>query len=906
VRLEPRRTGETRSALFCTYYVPQTELDSASRRVFHLIEFLRERGWQVSVIAENPVDAEECVPVLEGMGVTVYSAAQADETDLLGRSSFDLAVLCFWHIAERYLARLRQTAPSTRIIVDSGDLHFVRHARRLFAGGHSGRAGLLDAAFGAEATKELNVYAQADCVMTVSAKEAELVRDLCGDPQLAHVVPDCEDLPASRKPFEQRRGMLFIGNFEHPPNAEAVQYLVEEIVPRLGAELLRRHPLTVIGSNFDRLPVELRAARPGIDMRGWVPSVAPHLDAAWISVVPLLHGAGTKRKVIQSLAVGTPTVTTSIGVEGLPIEPGVHVLVGDTPDDFVRCVLSLLDDGDAWQSIAERGRERILASHGREAGRDRFLGVVERVLEREPQRGRMAVQAAATKKTMDDREYHRMVGRLQTLVSQRVPATARVAVVSRGDEDLLQLQVRSAWHFPRTQEGLYTGDHPADGESAILVLEEARAQGVEFLVVPSSAFWWLKFYEDWRRHLERRYSLVAAVAGAGIVVDLRETSRTGGFALDPEIYDVDLGPPDEEGSAAEQVRFFSQAVVPDTGSDTLISVVIPTRNRAPYLSSCLESLAAQTLPGDRYEVIVVNDGSTDDTAAVCASFVSRLRLRHLPIEHAGISGAKNHGARAAGGWIVLFFDDDDVADPDLLLEHARAHGAHPRDEVAVLGYTDWDPSIQVNEVMRHVTDVGHQLFSYQRLKSGEVLDYTYFWGGRASCKRDMLLRHGLFEPAFRFGSEDIELAYRWSRHGFQVVYNGWARQHMIRELTFEQFCSRCEKQGASLNRFSRLHPDPAVQQYCGVASVRQRWPGIEQMLALEVEMTHRVEELLAGCHDGGARDAVLDRLGRLYNWCFEAYRIKGFVEAEPWREEVRSARTRNEPAEGLGGRATGA
>ena len=81
----------------------------------------------------------------------------------------------------------------------------------------------------------------------------------------------------------------------------------------------------------------------------------------------------------------------------------------------------------------------------------------------------------------------------------------------------------------------------------------------------------------------------------------------------------------------------------------------------------------------------------------------------------------------------------------------------------MLGYTTWDPSLEVTPLMRFVTDVGHYLFAYDGLEDGQSLDWTYFWGGRSSCKRGLLLRYGLFNPTFTFGSEDIELGWRLAR-----------------------------------------------------------------------------------------------------------------------------------------------
>ncbi len=248
-----------------------------------------------------------------------------------------------------------------------------------------------------------------------------------------------------------------------------------------------------------------------------------------------------------------------------------------------------------------------------------------------------------------------------------------------------------------------------------------------------------------------------------------------------------------------------------------ISVVIPTFNRAAMLAATLESFATQTLPTDQYEVVVVDDGSEDATPEICRSFASRMPLNYLHIENSGISAAKNIGILAARGRILLFADDDDIADHRLLEEHLKAHEQHPEENVAILGYTTWAPTLPVTPLMRYVTEIGRFLFAYGSLEDGQMLDFTYFWGGRSSCKRSFLAKHGVFNRQFRFGSEDVELGYRLSKFGFRVVFHRAAVNYMTRPPTFEGFCDRCERQGETLFLLSRLHNDPVVQQYCQCA-----------------------------------------------------------------------------------------
>jgi O-antigen biosynthesis protein len=370
--------------------MPEFDREGGSRRVFHLIEFLREAGWAVSFIAHNAVGGERYAHVLQQMGVATYAGRNpwaggqeslvAPET-LIATGHFDLVLIAFWDHAEPYLPVVRSLSPHARVVVDSVDLHFLRKSRGAFCSrGPDEAGGRLDPQYANEMVRELNVYAAADAVLTVSQKEADLVNDFTGDLGLAHAFPYTEDLEASPVPLAERRGMLFVGNYRHPPNVQAVEYLCGEVLPRLGPALLEEHPAYVVGNGLTDALAEYGKRMKGVKMIGWVPQVLPYLQSARISVIPLLVGAGTKRKLMQSLMVGTPCVSTSIGVEGLDLEDGVHVLVADDPERFAAAARRLLTDDELWQRLSHDGRSHILAAHGRGAVRACFDGVFARIM----------------------------------------------------------------------------------------------------------------------------------------------------------------------------------------------------------------------------------------------------------------------------------------------------------------------------------------------------------------------------------------------------------------------------------------------------------------------------------------------------------------------------------------------
>lgn len=123
--------------------------------------------------------------------------------------------------------------------------------------------------------------------------------------------------------------------------------------------------------------------------------------------------------------------------------------------------------------------------------------------------------------------YQDLVGRIRAVVREALPRDATVAVVSKGDNDLLRLDGRTAWHFPRAEDGAYIGYHPADSDEAIRHLEAARGQGAQYLLVPQTYTWWLDFYGQFKHHLDARCRLVARVEDACLVYALDGPGRAG-------------------------------------------------------------------------------------------------------------------------------------------------------------------------------------------------------------------------------------------------------------------------------------------------------------------------------------------------------------------------------------------
>lgn len=198
-----------------------------------------------------------------------------------------------------------------------------------------------------------------------------------------------------------------------------------------------------------------------------------------------------------------------------------------------------------------------------------------------------------------------------------------------------------------------------------------------------------------------------------------------------------------------------------------ISVVIPTYNRITLLSQTLNKLLQQSLNKDRFEIIVVDDGSEDRTADGLLE-IKKLSMRNLKIyrqKNKGSPSARNLGIKEAMGHIIISMDDDMWAYPDLLELHLNFHEKHPEVESAVLGAVktgneDADLCDPDNRKMQGVTTS----------INGDILThYSNFTTQNVSLKRDFLIEAGLFKEGLqRF--DDMELAFRLKDKGLKLYY----------------------------------------------------------------------------------------------------------------------------------------
>ena len=238
-----------------------------------------------------------------------------------------------------------------------------------------------------------------------------------------------------------------------------------------------------------------------------------------------------------------------------------------------------------------------------------------------------------------------------------------------------------------------------------------------------------------------------------------------------------------------------------------LSVVIPTRDRLGSLKLALEALTRQTLAPGAFDVVVVDDGSSDQTAEFLAAPPAYpFSLRSTRQAGSGPAAARNRAIGLTAGPRILLLGDDMFPEPDALRRHLEAADGR---EIGVQGRIEWDPDAPITPVMRFLAPEGPQ-FYFRGLAHGRPIPYTSVYGANLSAPATWF-REDRFNESFPSAAfEDTELAYRWSRKGRRAIY--WETaicRHRHAYGSIEPFLERQRRAGREARRAVGLHPGMA-------------------------------------------------------------------------------------------------
>ncbi len=307
-----------------------------------------------------------------------------------------------------------------------------------------------------------------------------------------------------------------------------------------------------------------------------------------------------------------------------------------------------------------------------------------------------------------------------------------------------------------------------------------------------------------------------------------------------------------------------------------ISVLIPTFNRRETLRRTLLLYNRQHAMSGRFEVIVVDDGSTDGTLAMLEELRAELRypFRYMALPHnCGPAAARNRAIREAEGRVLFIAGDDILPDERLLLEHWTWHfERYPGSHIGVLGLVQWADELKPTPFMRWLERNGTQ-FAYGLIQHGDAVSPEFLYTSNVSVKREFLLATGeRFDERLRL-FEDTEWSFRLSRKGFELRYNANALGKHLHRTTLDSSLQRIEALGRGAAVLRDVSPEAFARITHGIFE-----PGMRRkLLLLRVVLRPLLGKLayvpLARLFE---RHLIVDRL---FAACHACYFLKGLAQA---------------------------
>ena len=337
---------------------PEPDSSAAGSRMMQLIELFQSEGF--SIICASAAGESEFMVDLASLGVESVPIKLNDASFDDFVKDLELSVVLFdrYMTEEQFGWRVAEHCPDALRILDTEDLHSLRFARQ--SAWKNGREMSPEDLHNEVSYREIASVWRSDLSLIISQVEMDLLKEhFKVDENLLLYLPfmldSIEDEQAGRWPhFESRRNFISIGNFLHEPNWNAVLFLKEEIWPLI-RERLPDAELYIYGAYSSTKVEQLHDQKTGFIIKGRAEDAKEVVQTARVLLAPLRFGAGLKGKLAEAMQCGTPSVTTSIGAEGMKEGLPWAGTIADSAEEIANSAVELYQDGRKWREAQQRG-----------------------------------------------------------------------------------------------------------------------------------------------------------------------------------------------------------------------------------------------------------------------------------------------------------------------------------------------------------------------------------------------------------------------------------------------------------------------------------------------------------------------------------------------------------------------
>ncbi len=331
---------------------PEPSATAAGRRTLDVIRALLGAEWEVS-FACAAARSEQAIDLAD-LGVESHAVEVNSSVFDSWIQELDLDVVIFdrFMTEEQFGWRVERSCPEALRVLDTSDLHCLREARQ-----QQVLKGKPFDLLNEVALREIASIHRSDLTLMISEYEMEVLLGEFGIPgtQLAYWPFSVESSANSLVGYESREHFAMIGSFMHPPNLDAARWCKQVVWPLMRAQLPNVE-LHCYGSYGEKYRGELHAPKDGFYFMGRAEDALGVLQQYRVNLAPLRFGAGLKGKIFDGFEVGTPTVTTPIGAEGIASADAWGCPVTQDPEQLAAVAVRLYQDSDAWRQVQAQGR----------------------------------------------------------------------------------------------------------------------------------------------------------------------------------------------------------------------------------------------------------------------------------------------------------------------------------------------------------------------------------------------------------------------------------------------------------------------------------------------------------------------------------------------------------------------
>jgi len=328
-----------------------------------ILRLFKAQGWQVEFA--TPAQESEHAIDLADEGISSKSITlNCDSFDTYIRTyQPDIVLFDRFMMEEQFGWRVEKNCPNALKILDTEDLQCLRNARH--QAHKAGRTMIQEDLYSDIAKREIAAILRSDISLIISSYEMELLIETFKiDASLLHHLPFMIDLtkcPIKTKSFTERQHFMTIGNFRHGPNWDVVLYL-QQIWPYIRKKFPQAE-LHIYGSYPPPKATALHNPKTGFHIKGWAEDAFEVMEASRICLAPIRFGAGIKGKLLDAMIMQTPSITTSMGSEGMYTDEPWGGAVADDVEAFVEAAVKLYTDEEAWVEAQKNGTTLLHAHY---------------------------------------------------------------------------------------------------------------------------------------------------------------------------------------------------------------------------------------------------------------------------------------------------------------------------------------------------------------------------------------------------------------------------------------------------------------------------------------------------------------------------------------------------------------